>query len=59
VRPFHPEKEEPFVIRALPQPFFMGDGNFAASPRKAVSSGSIRQVIGELPPPSRSLRADE
>lgn len=35
------------MIRSTPQPFFLGDGAFA-SPRKVVTNGGIRQVIGEL-----------
>ncbi|WVO16278.1 hypothetical protein L204_103953 [Cryptococcus depauperatus] len=44
VRPWHPEKELPFVQKPSSQPFFQGDGNFGqSSARSAV--GSLREVV--------------
>ncbi|KAI9639834.1 P-loop containing nucleoside triphosphate hydrolase protein [Dioszegia hungarica] len=45
VRPFHAEREQPFLSRPITQHYFLGDGNFASSPRRPISAGSIRQVI--------------
>ncbi|WVQ72579.1 hypothetical protein IAR50_002137 [Cryptococcus sp. DSM 104548] len=45
VRPWHPEKEFPFVRKATPQPFFQGDGNFGQSPAKLATQGSLREVV--------------
>ncbi|ODO08830.1 kinesin [Cryptococcus wingfieldii CBS 7118] len=45
VRPWHPEKELPFVQKATPQPFFQGDGNFGQSPAKVATQGSLREVV--------------
>ncbi|WVQ82358.1 hypothetical protein IAT38_004486 [Cryptococcus sp. DSM 104549] len=45
VRPWHPEKELPFVQRPSSQPFFHGDGNFGQSPNKPVTAGSLREVV--------------
>ncbi|OXG97716.1 kinesin [Cryptococcus neoformans A2-102-5] len=44
VRPWHPEKELPFVQRPSTQPFFQGDGNFGQLPPKAAA-GSLREVV--------------
>ncbi|AAW41432.1 conserved hypothetical protein [Cryptococcus deneoformans JEC21] len=44
VRPWHPEKELPFVQRPSTQPFFQGDGNFGQLPQKAAA-GSLREVV--------------
>ncbi|ORX36676.1 P-loop containing nucleoside triphosphate hydrolase protein [Kockovaella imperatae] len=45
VRPWHPEKEQPFVVQPAQQAFFLGDGNFAMSPRRPTTSGSLREVV--------------
>ncbi|WWD17312.1 hypothetical protein CI109_101752 [Kwoniella shandongensis] len=45
VRPWHPEKELPFVQRQITQPFFHGDGNFSVSPQKPVAQGALREVV--------------
>ncbi|XAO23768.1 hypothetical protein I312_102548 [Cryptococcus bacillisporus CA1280] len=44
VRPWHPEKELPFVQRPSTQPFFQGDGNFGQLPPKPAA-GSLREVV--------------
>lgn len=48
MRPWHPEKELPFVSQHVNQPFFLGDGNFANSPRKPAGGGSLKEVVGEF-----------
>jgi hypothetical protein len=46
VRPWHPEKELPFISQHINEPVFLGDGNFAMSPRRPTTGGSIREVVG-------------
>ena len=49
VRPWHPEKEIPFITQPSHQTFFLGDGNFGCSPRKPPA-GSLRGVVGAPSP---------
>lgn len=45
-RPWHPEKEAPFLAQHVDTPFFLGEGNFA-QPKKAPANGSLREIVGE------------
>jgi hypothetical protein len=35
------------VVQQHNQPFFLGDGTFARSPRKLATGGSLREVVGK------------
>ncbi|ORY34049.1 kinesin motor domain-domain-containing protein [Naematelia encephala] len=45
VRPWHAEKELPYITQKSNEVVFLGDGNFAVSPRKPVPIGSLREVV--------------
>lgn len=49
-RPWHPEKELPFLAQHVNTPFFLGGGNFAAAPRKPAPNGALREIVGESYP---------
>lgn len=54
-RPWHPERELPYIAKDDDQPFFLGGGNFGTVKKAPVGGGALREIVGEFIIPYRLL----